>query len=430
VLQLAVRSLSGLLAGVTLPQRVTSVLAGVAGTVAVAGAVAGEVVGASSTARRRSRDDTGVDIALHGSDRRARRVPGAAWLWATATLIPVLALYPIHLVYPWFEPRVVAFCVVPLCLFLASGLEGWAKRGRWAAATASALIVAALAPGLYDYAVRYRRYDPTTEDYLPLIEHVAEHASSGDVLLYNAPWHVGYFRAYYDGPPLQDAPLSHLAAEDALGSTRQVWLVLRDIVREPGGARPEDRAEDALSARSAKVDETWYGAIRLARYAVAPPAAPVRRVDLGLGPPGAAAPSLFLRTTAAATGGAGDLSIASGEAIYVTLTWEAAQQIEDAYHVTAQLVGPYNPARGNPVWAQHDGIPANQERPTTGWTPGEQVVDRHAMWVDDDAPAGAYTLQVGVYDPQTGSRLYVWSEDGAQADAVVVAALRVVTPSP
>jgi hypothetical protein len=52
--------------------------------------------------------------------------------------------------------------------------------------------------------------------------------------------------------------------------------------------------------------------------------------------------------------------------------------------------------------AQSDTIPANGTRPTTGWLPGEYIVDtRHFA----PLPPGHYTIFAGLYDPITGQRL-------------------------
>ena len=53
------------------------------------------------------------------------------------------------------------------------------------------------------------------------------------------------------------------------------------------------------------------------------------------------------------------------------------------------------------IVAQRDAVPADWTRPTTGWLPGEYVVDRHPIAV----PPGAATVRVGLYDPISGERL-------------------------
>ncbi len=395
---LSVQMLRGLLAGVTLPAAAAWTVSGVLLVVGLAG----------------------VLVAWSRAWERAA-------LLLLVALLPLLAFYPIHLRFPWFRPRVLAFCVVPLCLSLAVGLDGWRTLGWPALAAASLVVAGAFGYALYDDIARYERYS-LEEDYRPLIAHVQARASEGDVVLYNAPWHVGFFDIYYRGPALSFEPFSASAAlEAAAGGERQVWLVLRDIVRQPGGDRPEDRAEDLLSSAAFKVGDEWFGAIRLAHYAVAPDGDGARQaVDLPLGGELPAQPALRLCSFAVQPGPSG--SLVPGQALYVTLIWEAERALEQPYHVFAQLAGLLNPSSGNPLWAQHDGVPANQDRPTTEWQPGEPIVDRHVMWVDGDAPPGEYALLVGMYDPATGTRLAAMQLDGTLSDHVVLARVQVRLP--
>jgi hypothetical protein len=401
VTALTARTVAGLLAGVTLPQP-------------VAWAIAGAV----------------LIVAAIGLAMQRTPTPAAA-AWGLMLLLPVLALYPVHLRFPWFEPRVLAFCVVPLWLFVAAGLEGWWARRRWAYGAALALVVGLSSVGVVHYLVRYDRYAPQVEDYMPLIAYVAGHAREGDVVLYNAPWHVGYFQAYYDGPPLRFVSVSSdEAVEQASSLPQQAWVLLRDIVREPNGERPVDQVEDRISGQTYKVGETWYGQIRLAQYVYPPQEeGTVQASELAWlvdAPPGAALRLRAYRVRLALDGGT--FTIAPGHAIYLDLAWEAGQKIKRSYAITAQVIGPLNPRSGNPVWAQHDGVPVNQEYPTTGWQPGERVLDRHVMWLDPEAPPGQYALQVGVYDPGTGERLPVRGPDGSTADHAVLATLQVRAP--
>jgi hypothetical protein len=54
---------------------------------------------------------------------------------------------------------------------------------------------------------------------------------------------------------------------------------------------------------------------------------------------------------------------------------------------------------------QHDGLPAAGQWQTTAWLPGQVVSDNHLLRLAAGAPAGAYTVQVGLYDPSSGQRL-------------------------
>jgi hypothetical protein len=88
-----------------------------------------------------------------------------------------------------------------------------------------------------------------------------------------------------------------------------------------------------------------------------------------------------------------------GEPLTVTLVWRAEQETHISYHVFLHLLG----SDGTLV-AQSDGIPAEWNRPTTGWLPGEYIADVRVLTVPPGIPAGDYAISVGLYNPN-GERL-------------------------
>ncbi len=97
-------------------------------------------------------------------------------------------------------------------------------------------------------------------------------------------------------------------------------------------------------------------------------------------------------------------------ALTVTLIWRATATPELGYSVFVHMQG----ADGR-VWAQSDAAPADWTRPTTGWLPGEYVLDTHTLNLPPDLPAGSYTVWTGLYDP-AGSGRVAASGPGAAAD--------------
>ena len=88
-----------------------------------------------------------------------------------------------------------------------------------------------------------------------------------------------------------------------------------------------------------------------------------------------------------------------GGSVGVSLTWSATDKIEREYKVFVHLYS----ADGGLV-AQHDAVPVNELRPMPSWSPGEEIVDHHGLWVPKDTQ-GPLRLVVGIYDPQNGTRL-------------------------
>ncbi len=91
----------------------------------------------------------------------------------------------------------------------------------------------------------------------------------------------------------------------------------------------------------------------------------------------------------------------------VTLIWQAeSSEIGVDYVVFVQLLD----ADGQLI-AQSDSMPAQGQRPTTGWREGEYILDTHQLTFNAQAASGKATLIIGLYDPLTGARVPVDSVD-------------------
>jgi len=98
---------------------------------------------------------------------------------------------------------------------------------------------------------------------------------------------------------------------------------------------------------------------------------------------------------------------AHGETLRVTLYWRALDAVDRSYTTFVHLLDASGAVRG-----QRDSVPVAGERPTDRWLPGEVVLDAYELAVVPDAPAGAYRLAIGLYDPATGERLPVTDAAG------------------
>jgi len=99
--------------------------------------------------------------------------------------------------------------------------------------------------------------------------------------------------------------------------------------------------------------------------------------------------------------------IRPGEVLSLTLYWRGRKLMNTDYRVFVHLAD----ATDHP-WAQADSVPVQWTRPTTGWAPGEVVVDPYQVTVGVRIPPGEYRLLVGMYDPRTGRRLPVRDAQG------------------
>jgi hypothetical protein len=135
-------------------------------------------------------------------------------------------------------------------------------------------------------------------------------------------------------------------------------------------------------------------------------------------------------------------TFAPGEVIHVTLYYgvadpaaggqsavgqSAADQPAGDYTGFVHLLGPLNPATGGPLWAQDDSEPCRRSYRTSAWRSHEIVLDRYAMTVPLDAPAGEYEIEMGFYRWDTLVRLPVLDDSGQPAGDHVILAQVTVT---
>ncbi len=112
----------------------------------------------------------------------------------------------------------------------------------------------------------------------------------------------------------------------------------------------------------------------------------------------------------------------AGETMPIVLYWRAERPVEKSYIVFVHVLGTqFNTARSSRLWGQIDRVPRDGAYPTTAWRPNEIVPDAYRVSIDPDAPAGTYQIEIGLYDPATGSRLPV----DAGGDSMIVAEISV-----
>jgi len=112
-----------------------------------------------------------------------------------------------------------------------------------------------------------------------------------------------------------------------------------------------------------------------------------------------------------------DLSPRAGDSTALTLYWREIAPIDRDYIVFAHIVDPASMT----LYAGSDAQPADWSRPTTTWTRGEIIEDKHVLTLDTETPVtpGIYELEIGLYlNPSDGTfpRLRVVTADGGMAN--------------
>lgn len=277
-------------------------------------------------------------------------------------------------------------------LWLAGGVAGWWQRlgtRAWLRAVAPALLVAiALAAQLRTLDTLYHDPAAARADYRGIAARLEATAQPDDAIILDAPNQIEVFSYYYDGPaPVYGLPRG-LGGDDAQ-TAAEVEALLAQHARifalfwGEDERDPRRAVQAALDAGAYPVASEWVGDVRLAQYAVLaePPQAPDTPVNVPFGP------SITLTGFALS-----DTALAPGDALGVTLFWQADAPLSERYKVTAQLIAP-----DGTLAAQHDAEPNNNRAPTTGWQAGATVIDPHGLVIPPESAPGEYRVAVGVY---------------------------------
>lgn len=117
-------------------------------------------------------------------------------------------------------------------------------------------------------------------------------------------------------------------------------------------------------------------------------------------------------------------AVRSGETFHLTLFWQALDKMDEDYTVFNHLID-----EKDKVWGQRDSQPLNGYYPTTLWDGGEIVKDDYHLIIEDDALAGEYQIEVGMYRLEDGERLSVVDEGGQfTGDRILLNRVQVIRP--
>ena len=103
--------------------------------------------------------------------------------------------------------------------------------------------------------------------------------------------------------------------------------------------------------------------------------------------------------------------IKAGETLSLTLYWQALAEMDTSYTVFVHVLD-----SENKVWGQRDSLPGEGNLPTTGWLPGEVIVDQYKVPIRPDARPGQYVIEIGMYQAETGQRLPIINQKGQVVD--------------
>ncbi|MCR4407158.1 MAG: glycosyltransferase family 39 protein [Anaerolineae bacterium] len=343
----------------------------------------------------------------------------AHWLVILWFVVPLILAWAVNPVMPFFHPRYLLICAPAWAILLAAGLRQVGMCHKAVLATGLFFVIAA-----NTYALQGYYFDETFHkgQYGRMMAYVESHAQQNDLLLLDNPLQMGLFD-YYRPTSVEAQYLSRDALIDegrterelsrlTTGHTR-VWLVM---FGNPAEYDPHYRAESWLAAHGSKAFYRGFIDATLSLFVLTqagekaiwqPLQANLDNKVMLLG--------YHINTT----------RISVGDALLLTLTWQALADMSKSYTVFTHLLD-----KDNQVWAQVDSVPVGGTYPTSEWSVGEVVADSYALLIPENTPAGEYILEVGMYELATLQRLPVVDSNGQNVDNRVVLSAIVILPGP
>lgn len=92
------------------------------------------------------------------------------------------------------------------------------------------------------------------------------------------------------------------------------------------------------------------------------------------------------------------------DTVRIWLYWRPVTRTVQPLKVFVHLLGEVNPATGSLLWSQDDQFPQDGRVDTTNWEVGTIVRDVYIISLTD-VPIGTYQLAVGLYEPETNTRV-------------------------
>ena len=224
------------------------------------------------------------------------------------------------------------------------------------------------------------------DDYRAAVGYIQIRLQPDDVVVYNAdPGFRYYYRgaapaSFFPGPPYEEEHIAEGLNGLAQGKQRLWYLRHFEVPTDPEGF-----VERQLETHARKLEEAWFGPLRVTLYALPPTpefaavAFTPTRADFGG----------RLLLTGYALGAA---EVPSGGHVELTLRWQVLKPDAD-YGVWAGLADDQGRS-----WGRDDRQPRNRDlQLSSRWRPGEVVTTRHELPALVGTPPGTYRLELGVY---------------------------------
>jgi hypothetical protein len=334
--------------------------------------------------------------ALWWSPRRA------VWFGLLVGVIPLLLLAVVSARLNVFTPRYV-LGAAPAYVLVVAGVVGRVRRGKAVQWGQALLAVGWFGVLLYSLNNYFGVPDyAKSPDWPSLVAYLEREAAPDDIIVqaaadealnfYYEEYGLNIDRKQLPANPQQSATeITFLLTQD-METHRSIWRVGQTFPDWPSA----DIVESWLGENMQQVRSTAVSGIRTEQYM-----------------PWEVSESEVAGSQAITYDNAAELSTwhiidAQNRADHITvwLYWRALVQTETPLKVFVQLVREDSFS----VVSQNDHFPQEGRISTSTWMPNTLYRDVYTLALDD-VPAGNYTLITGLYNPETGERMRVGSED-------------------
>jgi len=321
---------------------------------------------------------------------------------ALTLLVPLLVTYLFSLRRPAFHERYLIGIVPAYLALLALGIAApyavirppSSVLRRLISGLALALVLYGSVQSLYHY-----HYDPAfakAPDWRGLVRGLQARMAPSDLVIQNYPDPA---LPYYLGPSRSIAlparnPLDPLAEHQTLRAVLDtydhVWFLPDGgLSWDPGGF-----IRDWLDRRAERVWQGQIAGFEVIAYRRAPPPVPSHPLDWRLGEN-----IRLVGYDFAPVGRQGEYRL--------SLYWACLAPVSTAYSVFTHVLD-----RTGQLVTQHDSWPQQGAFPTSIWLPGDIIRDEHPLTLPASLPLSDLTIEVGLYEAESGRRLPVFAPDG------------------
>ncbi|MGB1249253.1 MAG: glycosyltransferase family 39 protein [Candidatus Promineifilaceae bacterium] len=325
-----------------------------------------------------------VLIALIGAGWVARQNKWGVGMLVATVALGILTAWGLTPLLPFFWERYL-LGVLPAFLVLVgfglASIASWHSLAKYPL-FAGFLLLSAIPTWQYQTQPQYIK-----GGYGQTMRFIEARAQDGDLILLNGPLQGPIFDYYrptslegvmIDRAALFDPAQTDLFFNEAVGGAQRIWLVASG---NPIEFDPDGKANGWLAKNGSFALHRDYPGVGLDLFVMQAPTDPQKLLAVNL--------SDDVQLTGYALG---SNQLVAGEAVILSLFWQAQQPLDKAYTVFTHVLD----ANGQLV-AQADRQPQGGSRPTNSWSTNETIRDSYALELPDDLPAGDYHIHIGMY---------------------------------